>query len=68
MADLIDLYASARKAIERAGGQSEWARRIGVTPQQLSDFLSARRAPIPKILAALGYQRRVSVTYVRSNH
>lgn len=66
MSDLSEVYSSARTAIKAAGGQNEWARKIGVTPANVSDFLNARRDPGPKILAALGYQKRV--LYVRSNH
>jgi hypothetical protein len=53
-------------AIHDAGNQSLWAKKIGETPQIVSDVLNARRPPSPKILSALGYQKRI--LYVRSNH
>lgn len=38
----------------------ELARRIGVSPQYLSDIIAKRREPGPKILKALGYTKVVA--------
>lgn len=44
-------------------GQKEFAVKIGVSPQYLSDVLNKRRDPGPKFLAALGFKK--VVTYKR---
>jgi hypothetical protein len=41
--------------------QQEWARKNGLSPQYLSDFMSGRRGPGPLILDAL--RLRKVVTY-----
>lgn len=66
VSDLSEVYADARTAIKAAGGQSEWARKIGVSVAYVSDFLNARRDPGPKILEALGYKKRI--LYVRGSN
>ena len=63
MTDLADIYAELRSACEKAGGQAQWAKSHGVSPQYVCDVLNARRDPGPKILGPLGYQSRV--TYYR---
>lgn len=65
MAQLAEIYADLRKACDLVGGQTEWARRAGLSAAYVSDVLNARRDPGPKMLKALGYARRV--TYHRSN-
>lgn len=40
--------------------QQEWARKNGLSPTYLADFMSGRRAPGPLILAALGLRRVVT--------
>lgn len=45
--------------IARAETRQEWARKNGISPQYLSDFMSGRRGPGPMILAALGLRRVV---------
>lgn len=65
MANLSEIYAELRTRIEAAGSQKAWAQQAGISGAYLNDVLMARRDPGPKILAALGYVRRV--TYHRSN-
>lgn len=60
MNDIVDVYAEIRKRCAIAGGQSAWAGRYGLSPQYVSDVLNTRRDPGPKILAALGFVRRIS--------
>jgi hypothetical protein len=66
VSDLAEIYASMRTAINAASTQAAWAKQIGESPQIVNDVLNARRPPSPKILAALGYKKRIM--YVRSNH
>ena len=40
--------------------QQEWAIKNGISPQYLSDFMVGRKAPGPKILAALMLRRVVT--------
>lgn len=49
-----------RRACRTAGGQAHWAKRHGISPAYVSDVLSGRRAPGPKILAPLGLIETVS--------
>lgn len=65
MGGLSEIYAEIRKSCDAAGGQSRWAEQHDLSPAYVSDVLHGRRDPGPKILAALGYVRRV--TYQRSN-
>lgn len=50
---LSGVYSRLRKACDEAGGQSAYARKHGLTPQVISDTLSARRDPSEAILRAL---------------
>ena len=45
--------------------QQEWARRQGISPQYVSDFMTGKKAPGQKILSALMLKR--TVTY-EANH
>ena len=65
MTDLADLYADLRRACDAAGGQSEWARRHGISAQYVSDVVNARKGPGPKIYRALQWKK--TVIYQRSN-
>lgn len=58
-----------RDAIEDAGGQREFARRVGLTPAYVNDVLHGRRALADRILAAIGVERGVvyRVTYQETN-
>lgn len=40
--------------------KQETAKRLGVSPQYLSDIIAKRREPGPKILKALGYTKVVA--------
>jgi hypothetical protein len=40
--------------------QQEWARKNGISPQYLSDFMTGRKAPGPSILKALMLKRTVT--------
>lgn len=50
---MTGLYDRIRKACKEAGGQSAWARSLGLSPSMISDVLNARSNPGPKILKAL---------------
>lgn len=43
----------------KLGGQSKAAEKWGVSPQYLCDVLAARRAPGPKLLRAIGFERLI---------
>jgi DNA-binding transcriptional regulator YdaS (Cro superfamily) len=55
-----------RRACLRSGSQKAWAAAHGVSPAYVHDALQGRREPGAKILAALGYERRVR--YVRRSN
>lgn len=59
--DEHDIRAMVRDdmVIMRACTQQEWARRNGISPQYLSEFMTGRKAPGPLILDALGLRRVV---------
>jgi len=46
-----------RVAIQQAGSQRAWAERVGVSPVFICNVLQGKRAPGPKVLAALGLRR-----------
>lgn len=59
-----------RDSVNAAGGQREFARKVGLTPAYVNDVLHRRRALADRILAAIGVERKVTyeVTYQeRSN-
>ena len=58
--DRLGFYANLRKAIADAGGQSAWAKQVGLTPSYVNDVLLGRRDPGPAVLAALGLRRVIS--------
>jgi hypothetical protein len=53
--------------IARAGSLRKLAAEWGVSIAYLSDCTTNRRAPGPSILKHMGIERRVEVTYTRSN-
>jgi hypothetical protein len=57
-----DLRAMVRDdmVIAKCATQQEWARKNGISPQYLSDFMTGRKAPGPLILAALMVKRVVT--------
>lgn len=59
MADALTLYDVYRRldtACRQAGSQSAWGKQHGMTVQFVSAVLNARKAPSPRMLAALGLQ------------
>jgi DNA-binding transcriptional regulator YdaS (Cro superfamily) len=48
-----DVLNRLTKEVERAGSQSEWARRTGINRTYLNKVLSARRNPGPDLIRAL---------------
>jgi len=51
---LYDVYRLLDAACRKAGSQSAWAKEHGMTVQFVSAVLNARKAPSPRLLAALG--------------
>ncbi len=56
------LVASFAKA---AGGVRSLAREWNISPSMISDLITGRRGPGPKVLKVLGLQRVVKVTFER---
>ena len=54
-----------RARITRAGSQSQLAQELGVSEGHLSDVLSGRRRPGPRLLAAIGLTQVVEYRRVR---
>jgi DNA-binding transcriptional regulator YdaS (Cro superfamily) len=50
------VVSQLRAAASAAGSQRAYAESIGVSEAYLSDVLAGRRAPGPKVLAALGLE------------
>lgn len=50
---LQHVYDKMRRACAESGGQSAWARSVGVSVSYVSDVFNARRDPGAKILTAL---------------
>lgn len=55
-----DILALLQKAVELDGSQREFAQRLGIPPNTLSDMLRCRRPISSFVLAALGI-RKVTV-------
>jgi DNA-binding phage protein len=51
--DESDVLRLLREDVERAGGQSAWARRSGIDRGHLNRVLNGRRPPSPNIVQAL---------------
>jgi DNA-binding phage protein len=54
-----DLLRLLRRDINRAGGQSEWARQTGICRTYINRVLNGRKPPGPSICRALGLKRAV---------
>lgn len=61
-AEMRTVLAAAVKAI---GSLRSAAKVWDVSPAYLSDCLNGRRSPGPAVLNPLGYERRVSIRYVK---
>jgi DNA-binding phage protein len=57
MLEPVDAYALLRQAVERAGSQAAYARKVGISPQFLNDALQSRREIPPPVLRDLGLVR-----------
>ncbi len=55
-----DVIRLLRDEVERAGGQSEWARRTGVDRTSLNAALSGRKGPTKDILKTLKLEKVVA--------
>ncbi len=60
-----DVRERLRAAIDAAGSQQEFARRMGISAQYINDVVRGRREPGQKILDALGIERVVSYRDIR---
>lgn len=60
--DAASIHARLVSEVEAAGSARAFARRAGVSDIYVGDVIRGRRKPGPKILAAIGIERRV--TYV----
>ena len=56
------ILAKLRRQCEQSGSLRKAAIALGVSAAYLSDILSGKRQPGPKILAPLGYSRTVART------
>lgn len=57
--DVIDRLRAAVAAASSTGSQKAFADAHGISEQYVSDALLRRRPPGPKLLAAIGVERRV---------
>lgn len=62
--DAASVLDRLRERVEAAGSARAFALRAGVSPVFVLDCLHERRRPGPRLLKALGIQKRVSVAYV----
>lgn len=53
----FDVVAHVQKGIAKAGSLRAWARLAKVTPAYVSDVVTGRRDPGPKILAVLKIEK-----------
>lgn len=54
-----EVLEAVRRAVERAGSQSAFARLVGVPQSNVSLTLARKISPTPAILRAVGIERRV---------
>ena len=59
--NLQEVIERLRRACRQAGGQNHWARRHGLSQAYVSDVLTGKKPPGPRLLAALGL--RLVTTY-----
>lgn len=57
------VYQHLLEAIKRAGGQRPFAQQIKVTPSYINDVVNKRRLMSDRILAVIGIERVITVTY-----
>jgi DNA-binding phage protein len=60
--DLKDVICLLRSEVERAGGQTAWARKTGIDRVTINRVLNDRKPPTKKIISALKL-RMVFVPY-----
>lgn len=58
--DAASVHARLREQVEAAGSARAYAARAGMSPAYVLDCLRKRRQPGPRLLAALGIEKRVS--------
>src|ERR1700681_4506002 len=58
--DLQDVLRRIEREVQRAGSQSEWARRTGVHRPHLNKVLQRCRPPSPQIIKALKLKKVVT--------
>ncbi len=57
--EIVDPYKALDAFVVECGTQREAAKRLGVTPQHISDLLGQRRTVSVRILKRLGLKRAV---------
>jgi DNA-binding phage protein len=62
-----DVLRRLRREVKQAGGQSEWARRMGVDRTLLNKVLQGRRHPGPQIIRALELKKVVNCVAPEGN-
>lgn len=53
----FQVIAHIRKRVEKAGSLRQWARDVGLSAPYVSDVLSGRRDPGPKVLTVLKIEK-----------
>lgn len=54
-----DALSRLNEAVSEAGGQSSFARHAGISQSFVSDVLSGKRRPSPRLLRALGLRWKI---------
>lgn len=57
--DEAELYAVIRREVQAAGGQSAFARKLGISAAYVSQIVNAHREPSDAVLARIGLRRVV---------
>jgi DNA-binding transcriptional regulator YdaS (Cro superfamily) len=57
---VTDVLNRLSEEVDGAGGQSEWARRTGLSQTHISQVLIGRRRPGPQIIRALKLERTIA--------
>ena len=58
--DLQGMRELLGREVDRAGGQTAWARRYGLHPSSINKVLHEQRLPGPKMLAALNLRKVIA--------
>ena len=58
--DLQGMRELLGRELDRAGGQTAWARRHGLHPSSINKVLHEQRLPGPKMLAALNLRKVIA--------